>query len=50
MVNPFDPSDPLFFTPLQGNDVTDFWKAGGDLREWVSKTVAANLPESLEMP
>jgi hypothetical protein len=19
----------------QGNDVTDFWKAGGDLREWV---------------
>ena len=34
----------------QGNDVTDFWKGGGDLREWVSKTVAANLPESLEMP
>ena len=22
--------------PLQGNDVTDFWKGGGDLREWVS--------------
>jgi len=20
----------------QGNDVTDFWKGGGDLREWVS--------------
>ena len=19
----------------QGNDVTDFWKGGGDLREWV---------------
>ena len=19
----------------QGNDVTDFWKAGGDLREWL---------------
>ena len=34
----------------QGNDVTDFWKGGGDLREWVSKAVAANLPESLERP
>ena len=22
--------------PPQGNDVTDFWKGGGDLRGWVS--------------
>jgi DNA primase len=24
----------------QGNDVTDFWKAGGDLREWVRTRIA----------
>ena len=34
--------------PPQGNDVTDFWKAGGDLREWVKQ--ALNLTQKVLPP
>ena len=26
--------------PPQGNDATDFWKTGGDLRAWVSEALS----------
>jgi len=27
----------------QGNDVTDYWKGGGDLREWVGSALEHGL-------
>jgi hypothetical protein len=34
-------------SPTQGNDVTDFWRAGDDLRAWVSEALFFLLPRGV---
>jgi len=36
--------------PLEGKDITDFWKAGGNLRAWVSFHLTAVADESTPEP